>query len=202
MVSLCVEGTVHPVGIFSDHDDAALAYDMEALRAYGKDAPLLNFTYEVLEENYPANGNRMSLVDSRGLRLSVDVSKDLSSYSPIEVTPTVVHKSFLSQDGSAVPSQGAPTLPDSTRSWHDRNSTLYTPSTSFAYEITFPHTKSLGLNLKPHSVFYSPESDQFMGTLVVVEAMTLLSSLVYPGKSRTAPVLLLNSFTSVFLQVI
>ena len=78
---------------------------------------------------------------------------------------------------------GAPAIPDNTRTWHARNSSLYTPSASFVYDITFPHKKSLGLNLKPHYIYYSPDSEQYIGTLVVVEAMSLLSSLVYPGKS-------------------
>ena len=124
----------------------------------------------------------MRLLDSRGLSLAVDVCPDPSTYAPVCLAPPAVNTMLNSQEGAAVQSRGAPPLPDRTRPWRSRHSSLYTPSASFVYEITFPHMKSLGLNLKPQLVPFSPESDQHIGTLVVVEAMTLLSSLVYPGE--------------------
>jgi hypothetical protein len=187
VASVPVNDVVHQVGIFTDHYKAAMAYDMEALRAFGKNASALNFRYKLLEESTPANNNCMKLLDSQGLTLAVDVSPDPASYAPVSVPPPAVNNfQFNIQESSAMKSRGAPPLPDPARSYHARNSSLYTPSASFVYEITFPHKKSLGLNLKPHLVYFSPESEQYIGTLVVVEAMTLLSSLVYPGMYEVA----------------
>lgn len=183
VASLIVDDVNHVLGIFSDRHHAALVHDMEALRAFGKNAPRLNFRYQLLEENSSANNNHLTLLDSHGVTLDVDVSSDShSSYTPVSIDhAATVHKP-IDKNFVAVQSSGAPSLPDPTRSWEARNSSLYTPTASFVYEITFPSSKSLGLNLKPNSVYYSPESDDYIGTLVVVDCMTLLSSLVYPGE--------------------
>ena len=180
--TLTVADATHSLGVYADENRAALAYDMEALRAFGTGTSALNFRYEVLEENAPSNGNQLKVRDQHGLEMAVDVCDSTTKYSPVYARMPAMKKSFNAQDGSNVSSRGAPPLPDLSRSWPTRTSSLYTPSASFIYEITFPHKKSLGLNLKPHFVYYSPDSDECVGTLVVVEAMTLLSSLVYPGE--------------------
>ena len=181
VVTLHVHDKEHHVGIFWDVKHAALAYDMEALRAFGRNATNLNFKYQIL--NDVGNGNKLKLLDRHGLTLVVDVFSDPTDYTAVTVDPCARKKSTLSvRDGQAVVGRGAPQLPDSTDAWDKRSSTLYTPTASFCYDITFPHTKSLGLNLKPNYIHYSPQSDNYIGILVVVEAMTLLSSLVYPGE--------------------
>ena len=183
LVSLVVDGVNYKLGTFGDRDHAALAYDMEALRAFGMSAPQLNFRYQLLEENSPSNNNILRLLDSRGVTFNVDVvsNESPSSYMPVSVAPVADKKAL---DGEFVSRQrcGVPPLPDATRSWEARNSTLYAPTASFVYEIKYPNSESLGLNLKQSSIHHSLESDQSIGILEVVDCMPLLSSLVYPGK--------------------
>jgi hypothetical protein len=170
---------VFVIGDYKTRLDAATAYDMEAMRAYGIDQSKLNFKYEVLESFQKG----FKLKDGSGREFFVDkVEKE--EYVPITV-PTPVLCNPVGNYGnymSTICSDGAPPRAVVNRPWHKRIVSSYTPSASFCYEITFPHTNSLGLNLRPRCLSYSSGGGQkYMGALVVVEITSLLSSIVSPG---------------------
>lgn len=55
-------------------------------------------------------------------------------------------------------------------------------SSSFCFEIIFPHQNSLGLNLKPHAISYSSSGGfKSIGCLLVIDASAFLSSILSPG---------------------
>ena len=172
----------YKIGRYDNKLAAAAAYDMEALRAYGKDFPELNFKYEVLE----SLENGMKLRDSTGCDFFVDRVSEAGEYIPISVPAAPIYNPVGGTYGNYVNapvSEGAPPVCFAgSRTWYKRIVSAHTPSTSFCYEITFPHTNSLGLNLRPRCITYSSGGGQkYMGALVVVEITSLLSSIVYPG---------------------
>lgn len=172
---------VYTIGRYDSKYSAAVAYDMEALRAYGCECSKLNFSYEVFERLE----NGMIVRDSGGRDIFVDtVGSPDETYAPVKVDKLPFHSSIGSYGNymSTLPSDGAPPCAALNRPWHKRIISSYTPSASFSFEITFPHDKSLGLNLRPRCIRYpSGDGMRFMGALVVVEITSLLSSIVYPG---------------------
>mmetsp|Transcript_9726 Transcript_9726/g.14658 ORF Transcript_9726/g.14658 Transcript_9726/m.14658 type:complete len:828 (+) Transcript_9726:64-2547(+) len=166
------------IGEFEDRDDAAYAYDMESIRAHGTDSEL-NFSYEVMEES----SEYIKVKDRHGLQTYVDIVPDKQSYLPLRAPPVQISRgAFDILKSSPLSTDGAPPRASITRAWNKRIQSSYTPSSSFCYEITFPHQNSLGLNLKPRSIYYScGGGTKHMGALVVVDATSLLSTIVYPG---------------------
>lgn len=178
IATVTVDGREYNLGKYISMDEAAIAYDMEILRAYGIDENYLNFSYKIIEKD---ENNRLKLLDSRGVEFVVDVCPDLQSYEPSSPPELRMY------EPAPIPSipllsEGAPPRSSLIRPWLTRVTTSYTPGTSFCYEITFPEQNPLGLSLKPKSIYYSSYGmNKYMGTLVVEESQTLLSTIVYPG---------------------
>lgn len=76
-----------------------------------------------------------------------------------------------------------PNKVDVNRIWSDRVESCYHASSTFAYEVTVPHQKSLGLNLKPHTLSCSigAGTKRKLGCVIVVDAAQPLFPIVYPG---------------------
>ena len=65
--------------------------------------------------------------------------------------------------------------------WKEAVFSAFTQTTSFAYEVTFNHQNSLGLNLKSHCIPYAlGSSKRQFGSLLVVEA-NALGTIIRPG---------------------
>lgn len=174
------------LGCYEDEYEAALGYDMEILRLSEllEIKQYLNFEYKI----FPKSGEKCKILvtDSSGFEFTVTLCLDLQSYEPITLSPPASSSNLFNEKflNSCHPltSEGAPPRSSLIRPWLTRVTTSYTPTASFCYEITFPHQNTLGLSLKPKSIFYSfAGSNKFMGTLVVEESQALLSTVVYPG---------------------
>jgi hypothetical protein len=76
-----------------------------------------------------------------------------------------------------------PNKVDVNRIWSDRVESCYHASATFAYEVTVPHQKSLGLNLKPHTLNCSigAGTKRKLGCVIVVDAAQPLFPIVYHG---------------------
>eukprot|EP01041_Mallomonas_annulata_P005322 gene5322-10646_t len=177
--SLTVGDSCHEIGHFECDIDAAKAYDMEALRAFGLNALNLNFKYDIVER-HPDN---LIIKTTSGLLVSVDIVKSIAEYklyAPMSMNKKI--KSGIFTTNQSIITDNGPPMQDIHRPWTDRLMTCFQPTASFAYEITFPHQNSLGLNLTPFYVSNSVEGPgNGLGCLLVIDSTPFLSTIVHPG---------------------
>ena len=68
------------------------------------------------------------------------------------------------------------------QNWEERVSTSYVTAVTYVYEVTFHHTNSLGLNLKPCFIPYAAGlAKRSIGCLIVMNTNNTLGTIVRPG---------------------
>jgi hypothetical protein len=166
------------IGIYGTPIAAALARDMELLRRYGEEAPGLNFGYEV------EDGEDGSLIvyDSCRNKIVIDANRDPNSGFP-EVPVEIKQHQFREVVTAPLVQTDSESLLHTTGiPWVERIQSAYSYSTTFTYEVSFPHQNPLGLNLKPHSVMYSQAGgNQAVGCLCIMDVTPFLASVISPG---------------------
>ncbi len=107
----------------------------------------------------------------------------IPSFDPFPAVQTRAQANEFNLNIKKLESDVIPTSFDAyEQSWAERTMTSYTPAVSFVYEISFSHTHSLGLNLKPVFIPYAIGlAKRSLGCLMVVETNEKLGTIVRPG---------------------
>lgn len=187
--SLSVNESIFPIGSFQTKLAAAVAHDMEALRAYGLNAhEHVIFSYQLRTGEQCNHGKMKKIFDARCLRTNMSFVVDIAPSDSAEgYVPVTCKKPVLQSDrfvSSMVFSHGIPPPKiDISRRWMDRVSSSFALSAAFTYEVTFPTQQSLGINLKVHGISYSAGSGgRILGCCIVVETInTKIASIILPG---------------------
>ena len=193
---------IFQIGLFFSEEQAAISHDMQALKTYGLLAhDMLNFSYEYDEEYFEKTLQKSLKLRLSGATiiiecdgeegqepkgLSVESTTVLPTNDVVAVVPEVINiaaevvDSFLcSPPGTAAVLPGKS---DVSRRWPERLISSFYPTAAFAYEVTFMHQNSLGLQLRPLMLTYSVAGGKrTLGCCVVIDSSQSPSPLVQAG---------------------
>ena len=195
------------VGLFFTEEQAAIAHDMQSLKAYGLLAGEdLNYSYLYEVEQSSDSTSSSSSAVNKTIRLKLksgvivsiecDEEEQQNSSSQIEkasdITPlisdtvpeTVVEAEAVDSliCSPAGTSAVLPGKTDVNRRWPERLVSSFYPTAAFAYEVTFMQQSSLGLQLRPLLLTYSVAGGKrTLGCCVVIDASQSPSQLVQAG---------------------
>lgn len=193
---------INQIGLFFSEEQAAISHDMQALKTYGLLAhDMLNFSYEYDEEYWNETSQKSLKLRLSGATVIIEcdgeeeqepkgpipeTTIEMSTSDLVAVVPDVVNieaevvDSFLcSPPGTAAVLPGKS---DVSRRWPERLVSSFYPTAAFAYEVTFMHQSSLGLQLRPLMLTYSVAGGKrTLGCCVVIDSSQSPSPLVLAG---------------------
>ena len=194
-------GKNHRIGLFFTEEQAAVAHDMQVFQFYGLLAEeMLNFPYqyeEIFSDGAPSRTIKLRL---SGVTVTIECIKDdeqdstnlkfekvvePNSGGTLEVLPEIVAEAEAVDSLICSPPGTSAVLPgkaDVNRRWPERLTTSFFPTAAFAYEVTFTHQSSLGLQLRPLMLTYSVAGGKrTLGCCVVIDSSQSPSPLVQAG---------------------
>ena len=203
-------GSIVRIGLFFTEEQAAIAHDMQALKAYGllaKDDLNYSYLHEVESIVVPKEGEPeiASISQKKTIRLKLSgvvISIECDEEEQLVVTPPVEKASDQVQPASEIvvvaaveaeavdslicsPAGTSAVLPGKTdvnRRWPERLLSTFYPTAAFAYEVTFMQQSSLGLQLRPLLLTYSVAGGKrTLGCCVVIDASQSPTQLVQAG---------------------
>jgi hypothetical protein len=194
-------GKNHRIGLFYTEEQAAVAHDMQAFQFYGLLADeMLNFPYQYEEDLSEGASSRNLKLRLSGVTVTIECIKDNeqdstniklekavepNSLVTAEVVPEVVVEAEAVDSLICSPPGTSAVLPgkaDVNRRWPERLTTSFFPTAAFAYEVTFTHQSSLGLQLRPLMLTYSVAGGKrTLGCCVVIDSSQSPSPLVQAG---------------------
>lgn len=175
VVEIMEKGKIICLGRFDSFKTAALVHDIDVLRKRNLEddkEPLIE-SYEEIQSSH----GQYQCRDQNGTIFTVfSGSQRIETEKEFSQTESINSKLDTSL---AMPVMRI----DYKRRFVERAASLFTPSATFAYDITFPFQHALGLNLTPHFLQYSSQGGKrVLGCCIVVEALNAaLNSLVLPG---------------------
>ena len=199
---LSKDGSICRLGQFTTEEQAAVAHDMHAIKIYGLLADeMLNFQYQYESDANLETSKRIIRLKLSGTVVSIEcddeVEKDTSAARSGQIAENPL---TISTDSSVVigsaeaeavdsllcsPPGTAAILPgkaDVNRRWPERLTSSFYPTAAFAYEVTFTHQSSLGLQLRPLMLTYSlAGGKRTLGCCVVIDASLSPSPQVQAG---------------------
>ena len=201
-IKLSKDGSSCRLGQYATEEQAAVAHDMHAIKIYGLLADeVLNFQYQYETDVNPETSKNILRLKLSGAVVAIECDDEVEKETFAARSGQTAENALINTTDSSVtigsaeaeavdsllcsPPGTAAILPgkaDVNRRWPERLTSSFYPTAAFAYEVTFTHQSSLGLQLRPLMLTYSlAGGKRTLGCCVVIDASLSPSPQVQAG---------------------